>query len=404
MMRVLSVLHGNTLGGPHNRNAQVGALLQAERGIATTVLIPEEPGDAAARLRQAGLDAVDMPVARIRASLDPRPHLRFAAGFARTVREIRVLMRERGIDLVQINGVSNPHAAVAARREGIPVVWQILDTFPPMWFRRLMMSYVLRTAGAIMATGQRVAAGHPGAERAAERLVHFFPPVDTERFRPNAECRDRARERMGLGEDDWVIGNVSNLNPQKGHETFIRAAAALRRSHAQARFVILGQRYEQHAEYINGLFELARRFGLEMGQDLIVMDPGDDVAGLAAAFDVFWMTSVPRSEGIPTVVEEAMALGLPVVATDVGSIGEIVAEGVSGYLVPPYDPERIAERTRALLGDRNLLREMGERNRETAVERFSVASCAERHLEAYGIAAGEGAELLLGAPAADCQG
>jgi len=388
MTHVLSVLHGNTWGGPHNRNARVGALLKAEHGIHTTVLIPAEPGDGAERLRSAGLDVVEMPVARIRASADPRPHLRFVAGFSGVVRRIRELIRERGIDLVQINGVSNPHAAVAARREGIPVVWQILDTFPPMWFRRLMMPYVLRTAGAIMATGKQVAREHPGAERAPHGVVSFYPPVDTGRFRPNASLRATARQRLGVGEHDLVVGNVSNLNPQKGHETFLRAAGALRRELSQVKFVILGQRYEAHARHIEGLFALAASVGLEPERDLIVRDPGEEVAELASAFDVFWMTSEARSEGIPTAIEEAMALGLPVVSTDVGSVGEIVQDGETGYVVAPHDSSGIADRMARLLQSADERHRMGSRGRAFATRYLSVEHCARKHVDAYGRALG----------------
>ncbi len=388
MIRLLSVLHGNTFGGPHNRNAQLAPRLAVLHGIDTLILLPDEPGNGAERLRAAGLRVAQLPIPRLRATLSPRPHWQFALGFRDTVRAIETLLVQERIDLVQINGVSNPHAAIAARRHGLPVVWQILDTVTPPSFRRLIMPYVRRTAGAVMSTGRRVAAAHPGALSLGERLVLFHPPVDTNRFRPSAETRKAVRKALGFDERTFVIGNVSNLNRQKGHRTFVRAAAELRKRRPDTRFVIFGKRYQAHAQYFASLIEEAASLGLRVGEDLLVQDPEDRVAELAQAFDLFWMTPEPRSEGIPTVIEEAMALGLPVVAADAGSIGEIVLNGETGFLVAPRAASDVAERSLALLDNYELRERMSRRARAYAGEHFPVERCVDRHLQAYRIALG----------------
>ena len=78
-----------------------------------------------------------------------------------------------------------------------------------------------------------------------------------------------------------------------------------------------------------------------------------------------------------------MAVGTPVVATDVGAIGEVVEDGVTGYLVPPLNPQATAEATLRLLGDADLRGRMGRAGRERVVDRFSVERCVEVHLQAY---------------------
>ena len=389
MTRVLSILHGNTYGGPHNRNAQIAPVLARLHGVETLVLVPEEAGNAADRLRDQGLRVVQLRIPRLRASLSPRLHWQFLAGFWRTVTAFERLLLEERIDLVQINGISNPHGAIAARRLGIAVVWQILDTFPPPAFLRLLMPYVRRTAGAVMSTGQRVAAAHPGAASLGRRLVLFHPPVDLERFRADARTRSAARQQLGLDAQDLVIGNVSNLNPQKGHLTFIRAAGLLRQLLPNARFVILGRRYEAHSSYADSLLVEAARVGLQLDHDLMIRDPGSHVAELAQAFDIFWMTPEPRSEGIPTVVEEAMALGIPVIATDVGSIGEIVLNRETGFLVPVHAKRDIVQRTLDIFQDPDLARALSRRARAFAEAHFAVEICATRHLQAFDIALGK---------------
>lgn len=388
MIRILSVVHGNTFGGPHNSNMLVAPVLREQYGVETIVLIPEEPGNAMDRMRAGGVEVVEVPVHRLRKKLDPRFHWRCLRGWAQTVTAMERLIVERSIDVVQINGISNPHGALAARRAKVPIVWQMLDTFPPPWFLSVMMPYVRRTAGSFMSTGELVASAHPGVSRMRDKLVTFHPPVDVQRFSFDPERKRAARAELGLALSDEVVGNVSNINPQKGHATFIRAAANLKQSRPHVKFVILGRRYDAHRVYIENLLELAKQLGLKLGEDLILRDPGERVADLAMAFDVFWMTSEPRSEGIPTVIEEAMSLGLPIVATEAGAIAEIVLHEKTGYLIKPHDHVDISERTQKLLEDESLRRALGEAGARFARANFPIEACAKKHLRAYEIALG----------------
>ena len=248
------------------------------------------------------------------------------------------------------------------------------------------MPLVKWLADVVMCTGRRVAEEHPGAIEFGSHLILFYPPVNLERFKYSPERKKRARENLGLSQDSFVIGNVGNINLQKGHRTFIRAAAKLKEKIPDAKFVILAAQHENHREYIEGLWREADSLGIKLGSDLIVRDPGTDVPDLEPAFDVFWMTSEPRSEGIPTVSEEAMALQIPVLATSVGSIAEIVVDGKTGFVVDPYDIDGLAESTVRLFTDKNLLHSMGNVANRFAVNNFSVESCASSHLRAYQLA------------------
>lgn len=390
-MNLLHVVHYPVFGGPHNRALHLQRPLAA-RGWQTVVLLPDEPGTAADRLRSAGVEVVTIPLHRLREKKDPRVHLRFARDLPVEVARIRRLIHERSIDLVLVNGLVNPHAAIAARFEHVPVVWQLLDTRTPAALRQGMMPFVTRLADVVMTTGMEVACVHPGATALGDRLVSFFPPVDTALFRPDAERRALARAELGLQPGDVVIGNVSNVNPQKGHRTFIRAAAALRGERPGVRFVILGATYQNHAVYAEELWREASSLGLRLGHDLIVRDPGPRVAELAPAFDLFWLTSDPRSEGIPTVIEEAMAMAMAPVAVDVGAVREAVEDGVTGFVVPPLDPAAIAAATLRLLDDPALRVRMGKEARRQAVERFDTEVCADTHVRAFEVAIAHAAQ------------
>src|SRR6266508_4206437 len=187
-MNVLHVVHYPVFGGPHNQAMRLASPLRA-RGWQTTVLLPDEPGNAGPRLQAAGLDIVTMPLGRLRATPNPIRQFRFTAGFISDVQRIRRLIRDRSIHLVVVAGLVNTQSALAARMDGVPVVWQLVDTRPPMLLRRLLMPLVTRLAGSIMTTGMATAAAHPGALMQRRPVVPFFPPVDCTVFQPQTNLR-----------------------------------------------------------------------------------------------------------------------------------------------------------------------------------------------------------------------
>jgi glycosyltransferase involved in cell wall biosynthesis len=381
-MKVILVIHYPVFGGPHSEARALAPILE-RHGWDMTVLLPDEPGNALELLRSAGLDVITMPLHRLRGTLDPAEHLRSASAFRPEVQAIRSLISERRIDIVQASGLVNIHAAAAARLEGTPLVWQLIDTRAPMALRRLIMPLVVRWADVVMSTGEAVAREHPGSEHLGERLRVFYMPVDADRFAPELVDRARARAEFGFGAGDHVLGTVGNLNPQKGHEYLLRAAARARMDLDGVKLLIAGAAHDTHWEYERMLYELARSLGLEVGVDVVFTGALRDVRPALAAVDVFVCSSVPRSEGAPAAVEEAMMMAVPVVASRVGALAEVVSDGFTGYLVPPLDSEAIAEAVVRLFRAPERRRAMGERGRARALAYFSAHDCAAIHAEAY---------------------
>lgn len=383
-MRLLSVIHGPVFGGAHNQLLRLRDPL-ARRGCETVAVLPDEPGNAVARLREAGVEVVVMPLHRLRASMRAAPHVALARSLVREVRALRRLIRERGIDVVQAHGPTNPQAAVAGRLAGAGVVWQLYDTRTPMALRRATMPLVVALADVITSWGVAVAGMHPGAVRLGDRLVPVFPPLDAAEYEGVPERRPHARAQLGAGHRDLVIGTVGNLNPQKGHEHLVGAFARARQVEPRAVLRVLGASSPAHPEYEQRLREEAAELGLPP-RAVEFADPRDRVPELLPGFDVFALTSVPRSEGMPTAILEAMATGLPVVATDVGSVSELVEHGTTGLVVPPEDPAAIGAALARLLSHPDERRTMGERGRQRARERFSLDALADLHLGAYELA------------------
>lgn len=381
MPRFLFDIHYPTFGGPHNQAVQLaGPLRQA--GWETVILLPTEPGNALDRFRDAGVPVIQAPLHRLRASIDPRLNLPFFFGLLPEIARIRRLIREQKIDLVMIAGLYTVQTAIAARLEGVPVVWQVLDTVAPPAARRVLMQFVARLADVVMTTGMDVAREHPGALAMGDRLVPYYPPVDTGRFAPDPARRDQARRELGVPEEAVLIGTVGNLNRTKGHHYLIQAARRIREQEPTTRIRVLGAFTPTHADYGRSVESEARELGLLEDDYLRIIDPTTRVADLLPAFDIFLSTSLPRSEGVPTTILEAMSCGIPIVATSVGGIAEAVQDGVAGIVVPPLDSDAIAEATLRLVRDPTLRASMAKHARRLALERYDVMHSVDAHVEA----------------------
>jgi glycosyltransferase involved in cell wall biosynthesis len=178
----------------------------------------------------------------------------------------------------------------------------------------------------------------------------------------------------GLAERGPVIGVVTLLRPGKGIETLVDALPALLAENSDARVAVAGRGPDREPLE-------ARASALGVGHAFQLVGETDGPMPLLAGADIF--VSASWAESFPYNVLEAMAAGLPVVATDVGGTGEAVEDGVTGLLVPPHDPAALAEAISKLLADPELGRRYGRSGRERVAERFTVAGMVKGTLDVY---------------------
>lgn len=181
------------------------------------------------------------------------------------------------------------------------------------------------------------------------------------------------RDELGIGPNDFVAMQVARLDPVKDHTTAIRAIVELRRRIPRARLVIVGDGPEREA--IESLVH-------EMGASFVHrLGMRRDVPRLLAAADACLLTSV--TEGIPLCLVEAMAAGLPVVATDVGGVSEVVEHETSGLLAAAGDVDAIASQLVRLAADPKLRSILGENGRTDAISRFSESAMIDAYARMY---------------------
>ena len=202
------------------------------------------------------------------------------------------------------------------------------------------------------------------------KIIQHYNGLDLDRLKVRDGLRrEEVLAEFDLPSDRRYMSIVANLrNPVKDHPMFLRAAARVRAAVPDAGFAIAGE-----GELMEGLRELAGHLGIE--DDVFFLGRCDRVADLLFASDIGVLSS--KAEGFANAILEYMAAGLPVVATDVGGAREAIAEGETGYTVASGDDQKMAERIIELLNDPKRAREMGERGKLIAAEKFSC----DRHLQ-----------------------
>ncbi len=199
--------------------------------------------------------------------------------------------------------------------------------------------------------------------------VRLSQPSDTE--------RNAARRELGFSLDDWVIGTVGRLEPAKGYRYLLEALKILIRKWPQVKCVLVGS---------GRLEDELRAFAADHGLGNNVLFTGfrDDVNRLLQAFDVFVLSSI--TEGIPFALLEACACAKPVVATCVGGVPEVIADGWSGRLVEARDVAGLADAIKDLLCDKARAHQLGQRAAVEVANRYSMTSMIEGTEQAYRLA------------------
>lgn len=196
----------------------------------------------------------------------------------------------------------------------------------------------------------------------AEKVRVIPNGVDTDRFVP-APYSTAIREELGIDTSTPLVGILAALRPEKNHELFLAVADRVRRSIPEARFVVVGEGPERAT---------IERILLERGlADAVhLLGNRNDVPAVLAALDVLMLTS--HNEANPVSILEAMSCGVPVVATDVGSVSDSVQEGQTGFLAPAGDEARLTQRVLELLDEPLQAMSLGDAGRQRVIERSSL--------------------------------
>lgn len=263
-----------------------------------------------------------------------------------------------------------------------PLVWNIRNSDMKAGGR--LSHKLLVRALAVLSPAVRVAVVNSRAGLDAHRRSGFRPQrwelipngYDLALFRPDPTARERWRAALAIAPDTLLIGMLARFDPMKAHENLLAAAAGLRSALPNARLALAGVGMEEGNTALAAMIERH-----EMRTRVLLLGERSDIPDLLPAFDLVVLPSA-FGEGFPNAICEAMASGVPVVATDLGDVSDIVVDG--GHVVPPNDIDALA---RAILAIARLGAEgraaLGVRGREQIESRYSLAHTISRYESLY---------------------
>jgi glycosyltransferase involved in cell wall biosynthesis len=370
-VRVVTMLDSlEALSGAETLAVEMAIRLDADRFDRTLCVTrwkdsfeTEEPARSAlARLRGAGVRILGI---RRRSRLSIRPWLRLVR-----------FLRSEGVDIVHAHKYgSNVWAVLFGRLSGVPIIvaHEHVWSFQGGYFRRIVdRELIARFSDAFIAISEGTRRAMIQRERIPPEDVIFIPNGI-----PDLPRGDGAGARASLGIDPGtpIVGTVAFLRPQKALEVLIDAAVLLRRSRPELRVLIVGDGPERPR-----LERLISERGI--GETVWMLGHRSEVPDLLAALDVAVCCS--DFEGAPLSVLEFMDAALPIVATRIDGITELIDDGSTGVLVPPRDPDTLSESISTLLDDPDRRLTLGRSAQDERRRRYGIDEWVRRIEDLYG--------------------
>jgi glycosyltransferase involved in cell wall biosynthesis len=371
-VRICRIIGRLNIGGP-----AIHAILLTEglrlRGY-ETVLVAGQEGAREGSLRELAAHKGITPVVLAELGREVRPGRDLVALF-RLVR----LLRQQQPEIVHTHTAkAGALGRIAAKIAGIPIVvhtfhGHVMHGYFSHWVTRFFLAIERRLAKAsttILTVSEGVRQDLLRLRIGRPETVEVMPlGLELDGLLRADARRGEIRRRLGISPEVPLVGIIARLVPIKDHNTFLEAACDLHRSRPDVRFLIVGDgelrpHLERHVQAL-GLSQCVSFLGWQRELEPIYAD-----------LNLAVLSSL--NEGTPVSLIEAMAAGLPVVATRVGGVLDLVEHGKTGLLVPPKDPKAFSGAMEALLGDPDRGREMGRLARETVYPTYSHAALIDR--------------------------
>lgn len=307
---------------------------------------------------------------------------RYVIGYLPSVWHIVRLMARERIDLVHTNTIHTLYGFLAARLARKPHVWHIREVVVQSGVLFSIEARLVKWFSArFIVMSNSIAEAFQGKEGGfPPNIAKLYDGIDLDEFRPSVSGK-RIRKELGLADDTLLVGTVCRLDPWKGVDIFLEAAAHVHSVLPDARFLVCGGEIDGHEGYEAVLRRKAEALGL---RDAVLFTGWryrhHDIPEVYGALDVSVQCPVyPEPYGLANV--EAMACGVPIVAVAQGGPIELCTHGETALLVPPLNPRATADAVLCLLQDRDRARAMGIAGRRRAERLFDRRHCV-RALEA----------------------
>jgi sugar transferase (PEP-CTERM/EpsH1 system associated) len=328
-------------------------------------------------VRALGVNAERLPADRVRLL-----HLGKREGAHFQCAEIRRVIRDSRPDVVHSRNWGTIEAVFAARLAGSCAVvhsehgFEAGPTAREPWRRVVLRRVAFELADRVLCVSRQLGDYHARSTGfSARRVTVIHNGVDNRRFCPDLAARARVRQELGIGENEFCAGCVGNLAPVKDHRTLLEALGKLGDAAKGWRIVVAGEGPERPK------LEAAARELSTWGTRISLPGTSSKVPELLNAFDVYVLPSL--NEGISNSLLEAMATGLPVIASDAGGNPEVVEDGVSGLLFRAGYSDQLAEHLLRLCVREELREQLGAAARQRVRGQFSIEAMVQNYERLY---------------------
>jgi glycosyltransferase involved in cell wall biosynthesis len=366
VLKILYILEDGRFGGMPKMIADLAAGIRNE-GMDTQILVGLKDSD----YLLSKINARNVPVKTIALhvlSKTPKAIFLFLFNFLPDIFRLVQAIGKYKPDIVYCNGSQHIKGVIAARLMGKRVTWHMHDTYQPQLI--LTLFKIIRTV-----FGLKYFAA------SCERTISFYnlpiettllsrPPVDTQEFQPI----NHKRENQSF----YTVISVANVNPDKGLDTLIRTAAKVNEQRDDVQFLIVGLIPDTQRNLYDVLLALANQLQIS---NLKFLGQRNDIQTLLSGADVYLCCS--NNESGPIAVFEAMAMELPVVATDVGDLRKIFSFHEAGRIQPVKDATALANEIISLLDDSKVREDLGRRGRLTAQQHLDIRHSIANHIHFY---------------------
>jgi len=286
------------------------------------------------------------------------------------------LIKKQNIQIIHAhNATAWFYGTWASILSGVPLVYTEHDRSFPTPLRLKYFHYFFgRCTTAVVAVSGAV-------KRNLEKYEHIknirviYNGIDPDLFKPaSTEEKVLKKKQLGLNKNDFVLGNVGRMDYWKNQRILIEILPDLKKISPQINLILVGGGEEE-----GNLKKLAIKKGVK--NDVTFLGQRSEVNQILKAFDIFIFPSL--TEGLPLVIIEAMATGLPVVASYVGGIPELIIHGKNGFLVSPTSKKGIKNTIIKLLQNQKLRQNVGKTGREIFESRFSLPQMVKNYLKVY---------------------
>lgn len=282
--------------------------------------------------------------------------------YLKNLTSVTGFLRANEIEIVHAHAARDYHLAAMAVR--MVSHTQLVLTRHVLFPLRSINKPILKSVSRVIAVSRAVAASlQQNGVIESSKITVVHNGIDIDRFTQSIS-RD--------GDSTVLVGTVGHLAPIKGHDVFVRAAALIKEQRAGVKFVVIGEDKSSQMDHRKALESLIA--GMNLSESVAMPGWCDDIAAALSSLTLF--VSAARSEPFGLSIVEAMAAGLPIVATTSEGALEIIEDGVTGKLVPVDDPESLAKAISDLLDDPDERSRLGLNAQVAARQRFSLARMA----------------------------